>query len=168
VLLVSLRAAHSAGGPKILASALVMDLSLAVAVIFIKLALGFDSFLLPLICEGWGLGLAAVTLYIISSPMRLIVNTTLAAMPSRAFSIIEFNELMTVAGKWLVFFAYSIGPAALVSVVGSAQSFFAMIIGYLLTVFWPLIAKEDISNDNVFRKITAFFILVAGLYMIYA
>jgi len=166
VLLVTLHGFRIGRDLSTLAVVLMMDMCLALSSIFIKVAMDSESFALSLAYEGWGLGIAGIAAALLFPEMRRAFSKNLAAMPSVAFAIIGFNELLTVAAKWVGFFAFSIGPVALVSVVGGVQVFYAIIIGYLLAVFAPVIATEDISKGSIVKKIAAI-ILVVGLRLIY-
>jgi len=77
------------------------------------------------------------------------------------------NELIFVIAKSITFFAYSIGTASLVSVVGSTQVFFGVVYGCLLTIFFPKIIKEDISKEELLKKVIAAVVLFVGLWLVY-
>ena len=77
------------------------------------------------------------------------------------------NEIIFVIGKSITFYAYTIGTATLVSVVGSTQVFFGIIFGLLLTKFAPKILKEDVSTRELTKKIVSAVALFVGLWLVY-
>lgn len=143
-----------------------MDVLLALAAVMSKIALNSNSFAAVLIYDGWGLGFGGILIYIFSSKVRNAFWENFKTTPAKAFGIVGISETLTVLAAWTAFFAYSIGPVALVSAVDGIRSFYAIILGLLLTLFMPSLVREDIAGDTLFRKILAAVILTAGLYFV--
>ena len=63
--------------------------------------------------------------------------------------------------------ALAIAPSAgLVTVVMQVQSFYAIIIGVLLTLLIPNIIKEDISAPVLIKKVIGAAIMFSGVYIL--
>lgn len=135
--------------------------------VLIKFAIGVNSFTKILSYESWGLGIGGALLYLIFPGTRNAFNESIRTVRKKALAIMFLNELIFVIAKSITFFAYSIGTASLVSVVGSTQVFFGIVYGYLLTVFAPKIIKEDISKKELLKKIASAMVLLMGLWMVY-
>ncbi|MDP2789607.1 MAG: EamA family transporter [bacterium] len=76
---------------------------------------------------------------------------------------IGLNELMDLGGRMALFFASTLAPLALVTVVGAIQPLFVLLIGLGLTVFFPRILKEDIRNKVIALKVAAALIVLVGI-----
>ena len=61
-------------------------------------------------------------------------------------------ESIFVIRQVVLFLALTLGPVSLVSVIGSLNVFFAIIFGWILTLWQPHIFKEDISRSNLVNK----------------
>lgn len=146
---------------------LIVDLMWAISAVLIKFAINANSFSKILSFESWGIGLGGLILYLFFPNIRNAFNESIRTVRKRALGIMFANEGIFVLGKSITFFAYSIGPAALVSIVGSTQVFFGILYGLLLTLVVPHLIKEDLSKDSLPKKIIAAGILFAGLYLVY-
>lgn len=152
---------------RLIVAAFFADLFLAGSAILINKAIDSSSFFTILGYQGFGMGIAAIFFYSFFPNIRAAFWENYAARDIKAYGLIIMNEGLTVTYEWIAFFAYSIGPAALVSVAGGAQAFFGIVIGIILTLLFPNIVKEDISKENLLPKIIAAFILIIGLYLVY-
>src|SRR5205085_12378759 len=103
---------------------LIVDLMWAVSAILIKFAVEANSFSKILSYESWGIGLGGIILYVLFPSIRSAFHESYTSVRRVALGVMFINEGMFVISKSLIFFAYSIGPVALVSIVGSAQVFF--------------------------------------------
>jgi drug/metabolite transporter (DMT)-like permease len=82
-------------------------------------------------------------------------------------SISFANELIFILGNLAFAFAYMLAPVALVLLTNSFQSFFVLIIGILLTVFFPKILVEKIQAKYIWPKIVAICITGIGTYLLF-
>ncbi len=88
-----------------------------------------------------------------------------ALFRTKATSILSLNvlnELINLLAKLCVNAASLLAPVALVSVVNGFQPFFVFAIGFLLTLFLPAVAKEDIRKKTVIRKLACMIVMIAG------
>ncbi len=146
---------------------LIVDLMWAVAAILIKFALDANSFAKILSFESWGLGIGGTILYFGFSSIRDAFHESIRTVRRRALGIMFANEGIFVIAKSINYFAYSIGPAALVSVVGSTSVFFGILYGLVLTLFVPKLIKENILTEEMSKKLFAAIMLISGLWLVY-
>jgi hypothetical protein len=66
----------------------------------------------------------------------------------------------------MVIYAISIGPLALVLTLQSAQVFFSLFLGYLLTFLMPEFFKEEINRHGVIKNIICSIVMFGGVYLI--
>lgn len=74
-----------------------------------------------------------------------------------------FNELINF-GAWMAFsFASLLAPVAMIWAVNGVQPFIVLVLGFVLTKFFPGVQKEDTSNASLARKFIAISFIVIGL-----
>jgi hypothetical protein len=134
--------------------------------VLMKFAINENSFIRSLCYEGWGMGLAGLMIFAFSSDIRRNFFKNFDSMMKRTLLIFGADEVLSVVGRYVEYFAYSIGPIALVSVVVGTQAFYCILLGLILTIVIPGVIKEDITGKNLFKKLLAAVILVVGLYFI--
>lgn len=145
---------------------LIYDILWAASGVLIKFAINANSFWKILSYESWGIGIGGIMVYLIISPIRNAFNKSLKKITKRALSIIALNEGVFVLAKSLTFFAFSLGPVALVSVLENTQTFYGIIFGFALTIIAPSIFKEDISRKGLVKKLVASIILFLGILLL--
>lgn len=146
---------------------LVCDLMWAVSAILMKYVLSLYSFSQVIAYESWGIALGAVIIVIFLPSFRRVFLKRVRTLRLRSVLVLMVNELVYILAKSLTFFAYSLGPVALVSVLGSTQTFYGIIFGYILTMFFPKIFKEDIQKATAIKKALVSTLLFAGVWMVY-
>jgi len=145
---------------------LVADGMWALGAVLMKFAINENSFIRSLCYEGWGMGLAGLMFFSFSSDIRSNFLKNFDRIKKRTLFIFGADEVLSIVGRYVEYFAYSIGPVALVSVAGGAQTFYCILLGLILTIVIPGVIKEDITGKNLFKKLAAAVILVVGLYFI--
>lgn len=133
-------------------------------------ALGFvidtPTLMLSIAYASFGYGLGSMALYVFVPPVRhsfnRVVPTTTAGMIGSAVVI----ETTFVIRQWVLFSAYSLGPVALISVIGSTNVFFGIAIGWALTLIVPHLFKEDIRRETLIHKAIWAAVMFAGLVLI--
>lgn len=144
-----------------------MDVMFASAAVIIKFAINATSFSQILSYESWGIGIGGVILYILFPLIRKAFNEIITTVGKRILGIMFLNEGIYVLSKSLSYFAYSIGPVALVSVIGSTQVFFGILFGWTLTLLLPHIFNEKVARKDLLKKVGLAIILVFGIILIY-
>ena len=138
----------------------------ALSAILVSFTISANSFAEVLSYESWGLGLGGLMLYVFFPQIRNAFNKSIREIRKVILGVMFANEGVFVAGKTMTFFAYSLGPTSLVSVLGGTQVFIGIIYGLILTLFFPHIVKEDISRKMLSRKLVFSLILFCGLILV--
>ncbi len=146
---------------------LVVDGLWALSAVLIKYAIEANSFAKILSYESWGIGLGGLILYLLVPSIRNAFHSSIRQVRKVALGVMFLNEGLFVVAKSLTFYAYSLGSAALVSVIGGTQVFFGIIYGLLLTNMAPTTFHEDISKAGLLQKIAASTVLLIGLLLVY-
>jgi len=84
----------------------------------------------------------------------------------KIISLNAMNEIINLSAVIIFSYATLLAPLALVSVLNGIQPFFSLIIGILLSVFFPHWIKEEISKKIILQKIIFILIILLGLYLI--
>lgn len=134
---------------------LVMAVNLlwALSAVMAKFAIQATSFSSILAYESWGLGIGGTLLFIFFPQIRNSFLESVRTVPKRALFLMFTNEGVFVLAKSITFYAYSIGPASLVSVLGSTQVLFGVLYGYILTTLLPKYFKEDVKKETIVQKL---------------
>jgi drug/metabolite transporter (DMT)-like permease len=146
---------------------LIYDILWASSGILMKYAINANSFSRVITYESWGIGVGGIFIYILFADIRKAFNKSIKNVKIKTLAIIGLNETVFVIAKSLTFLAFSLGPAAIVSVLETSQTFFAILYGWILTLLIPTIFKEDISTKGLGKKILAAIILLAGVVLVY-
>jgi drug/metabolite transporter (DMT)-like permease len=145
---------------------LIVDVLWAIAAILVKFTIETNSFSKILSYESWGIALGGIMLYVLFPSMRNAFSESIKTIRRLALGVMFVNEGMFVLSKSLTFFAYSIGPTALVSTVGNTQIFFGILYGLVLTAIAPTIIKEDIERASLIKKVAFASLLFLGIWLI--
>lgn len=113
---------------------------------------------------GWTVG--GLIIFLLSWQVRASFNSTNKTLSRSTTAIIIFNEIIYFAAKMAGFFAISLGPVALVSVIGSTQLLFGILFGWILTMLAPAIFKEDITRKGLFQKLVWGLVIIFGIVLI--
>lgn len=145
---------------------LIADLVWAITGVLFKLVSKGNPFFLLASYESFGLALGGGLLYMSSAFIRHEFQRSLQKGRWRVFGIFGFSEGLYILAKLLQLFAITIGPVALVMVLGSTQVLYGFLLGTLLTVIAPSIFKEDISVKSLSNKLIWSLIMFAGVWLI--
>jgi hypothetical protein len=138
----------------------------ALAGVLIKFAINATSFTKILPYESWGIGIGGIILFLLFPGIRKAFLKSIKTLKKPTIGILLGNEAVFVSAKAITFLAYSLGPVALVSVLGGTQVFFGIIYGIFLTLLFPKIFKEDIDKNTLIKKgILGFGVLVGIILM---
>lgn len=137
---------------------------LALASTLFKYAALEDSFWTSWLWEQIGLGLVGCVLFAVPTYRRDFMRAV--AHGSRRFMTVNIvNEVLTLIGNMLQRYASLLAPVALVVLISNAvQPVYVLLMGVLLTLFFPHIIKENVTKHHVVQKILAISIMVAGTY----
>jgi len=76
------------------------------------------------------------------------------------------NELINLGGNLGVRYTLLLAPLGIVQAISSTTSFFVLFFGVILSLFFPNLAREEISICNLMQKIIATILVVAGVLLI--
>lgn len=138
----------------------------AIASVVFKYVSESSSFSKMISFESWGIALGGLILYIFFPTYSEAFKRTQKKVRRVALALILFNEGGFLVGRFFTYLAISIGPVALVSVIGGTQVFFSILFGFFLTLIAPKIFKENISKVGLSKKIIMSSLILAGLWLV--
>lgn len=145
---------------------LIAILMWSVMTLFIDYGLTKMSFWDYFMLDNLGSALAGLTMFIIPSIRRQVIEGIKTAT-ARKYIWFSWNNVLDFFGQMSIKKALAIAPSAgLVTVVMQVQSFYAILIGILLTLFIPHIIKEDISASILIKKFVGAVIMFSGVYIL--
>jgi drug/metabolite transporter (DMT)-like permease len=145
---------------------LLADAFFALSGVLIKFTLNANSFSKILSYESWGLFLGGLSLYLLLPNVRRAFWESFNTVGKKILVVMFINEAIFVVSKSLTFLAISLGPVALVSVLGGTQVFYGLAYGWILTLIAPSIFNEDISKEGLVKKIVLTITLFIGLWLV--
>jgi uncharacterized membrane protein len=145
---------------------LLCDLIWASSLVLFKFVAVESQFSALLPYESWGLALGDLALYLFVPSIRNAFPNNLKIVSRRALGLMAINETIFVVAKLLGLTAVALGPVALVSVLGSTQIFFGVVLGAILTTLAPAIFKEDISWRSLARKSVLALVMFGGILLV--
>lgn len=149
-----------------LALVFLVDIFWSAASVLMKYAVDTNSFAAIISYESFGVTLGGVLLYVCFPSIRAGFYKNISSLHKRVFGMLFVNEALFILSKSLAYYAYSFGPAALVSVIGSTQTFFGIVLGWILTIMMPKVFCEQIRRQTLIRKMLAAAVLSVGIAMI--
>lgn len=145
---------------------LIAILMWSVMTLFIDYGLTKMSFWDYFMLDNLGSALAGLTMFIIPSIRRQVIEGIKTARVGK-YIWFSWNNILDFFGQMNIKNALAIAPSAgLVTVVMQVQSFYAILIGVLLTLFIPHIIKEDISASTLIKKVIGAVIMFSGIYIL--
>lgn len=118
------------------------------------------------ILDNLGSALAGLTLFIIPSMRKQIIDGLKTATAGK-YAWFSGNNLLDFFGQMSIKKALAIGPSAgLITVVMQMQSFYAIVIGMVLTIFLPNMIREDITTGILVKKFIGALIMFSGVYVL--
>jgi uncharacterized membrane protein len=90
-------------------------------------------------------------------------------LKSNRFSILGLNvinEVLALVGEIALVLAVLAAPVVLVQSVSGLQPAFVLIIGVVLTLFFPKISKESLEAKHIAQKVIAITIISVGVYLL--
>ena len=90
-------------------------------------------------------------------------------MRSRSTKLDVGNWMLAHGGaRYRGYFAISLISVGMVSILAGFQSFFVLLYGVILSVWFPHIIKEVINKKVMAQKIISIVLMSLGLYFIFA
>ncbi len=138
----------------------------ATASVVFKFVVDSTSFSKLISYESLGMALGGLILYIFFPSFNKAFKKTQKGLRKIVLVVILTNEGAFSIGRFFVYLAISLGPVALVNVVGGTQVFYGILFGLILTLIAPKIFKEDISREGLYKKIVMSTLVLLGLYLV--
>jgi drug/metabolite transporter (DMT)-like permease len=139
----------------------------SVGVILFKWAATPQSFFTGAAYESWGIFVGGTAAGLAFPRIRRDFWQVLRSRPS-TLAVIAFNESLFVAGKSVQLLAFTLGPVALVSVLGSTSVFFTLVLATLLTLRFPEIYREPLAAGRLAGRAGWGALLAVGVWLIQA
>ena len=86
--------------------------------------------------------------------------------PGAVLSINAANELINLGGGLGTRYALLLAPLSLVQAIGSTTTLFVFGIGFILSIFFPALSREDLAASELLRKGSAAMLVAAGAYLV--
>lgn len=145
---------------------LLTDFLWASAFVLFKFVVDGSSFSKVVSYESFGIGLGGLVLYKLFPSIRRVFTKTNKKIHKKVLGFVFVNEGLFVLSRLCTYLAISLGPVALVDVVGGTQVFFAILYGWILTLIAPKIFQEEISGEGLFKKISMGVLVLVGLWLV--
>ncbi len=110
--------------------------------------------------------LLAVLFLLVRAATRRDIWQSLRNMKQKGRTVFIANQFIAAIGFLLQNYAVSLASVALVSALQGVEYAFLLILGGLLSVFYPRIVKENVSRQVIIQKIIAIILISIGLYFI--
>lgn len=77
-----------------------------------------------------------------------------------------FNEILNQAGSLAATIALAYLPVLVVETIGSSQSIFTLLLGFMLYKIFGNRFKENLTRHDVVKKLISFTFIIIGIYMV--
>lgn len=145
---------------------IIANILFAIGAIVIKFTVDLNGLVPILVYESWGLAIGGAVLAVAFVSIRRAFIKSFRSVGSSTLAIMFLNESLFVISKSITFYAISLGPVALVSVLSGTQVFYGILYGLVLTLMYPRIFHEDIARQDLWRKILLSGMLFLGIGLI--
>lgn len=145
---------------------LTADILWALAAVIFKFVIETNDFFKILGYESIGWTIGGIIVFLLSRQVRKSFFETTKSMTKSTLGVVYLNETIWLTSKFTLFLAISLGSVSLVSVVASSQVFFAITLGWLLTLLFPQIFKENISRKGLLKKFSLAIVAIIGIALI--
>lgn len=145
---------------------LLADLLWASTYILIKFVSVETTFSSLVMYESLGVIIGGILLLLFFPSIKNAFLKTIKKIKKPVLGLVLFNEGLYLSGKIITYLAITIGPPALISILGSTQIFFGILFGSILTLMLPKIFKEDLSRSGMLRKILLGVLAFIGIILV--
>lgn len=151
---------------KILALMTLSAILFALHGVLFKLVVLKETFWLSSFWEYAGLLLTGILFFVFSRKYRNEFIYIIKHYPAASLLINFINEVFVFIGNLATAYALTIAPVAIVLAVSGFQPLFVLIIGIIITIFFPKIGKEDISYRSLVYKFVPILVIIIGGYIL--
>ncbi len=142
------------------------SLLVAFSVVLYKFGVATIPFWQTLPYEAFGIALGALAVWSYGKN-KIIFKKETKKMQKRVFVVMSCNELLYLVCRYSAYFALSLIPASIVSLLGGSQPVFVLLYGIILSLWFPKILKEVISKKVLGQKIFSIILIFIGLGFVF-
>lgn len=147
---------------KVLALMLLASLMVALSSVIFKLVAIKTEFWTTLFWQQIGFALFGLIIFIFKKDFREQFIEVFKKNSKNIIGLNVFNEIINIAALIIFNFATLLAPMGLVWVINGFQPLFILILGVIITLFFPRFGKEKIDKFTLFQKIFFIFIMLVG------
>ena len=138
---------------------------IAIALVIFKFAVDINGFWETMGYEfaGAGIGALALLLFLSYGPR---FKEAMENLTMNTAAILGTNEAIWIFARLSTFFAASLAPITLISIVGGIEPLIVFVVGTSLSVWFPNILKEDLDKSVMGLKIAAIILVFFGVWLI--
>lgn len=145
---------------------IIYDFFWAISAILVSYISKEVSFTSLLTYESWGICIGGFILFIFFPVVKKAFLKTVKKVKKKAILVMCGNETIWALAKSTTFFAYTLGPAAVISTLESTQPFFALFYAFILMTIAPKIFQEDLRFRTIRNKVIATVFVLVGVILI--
>lgn len=138
----------------------------AITSVLFKLVVNAQDFWLTYAYENIGIGVGAFIL-LLWSPYRIAFKREIKKLKMDVWGLLSINQGFLGLAQFSSFYALLLAPVALVSVVLSTQPFFVLLYGLFLSIWFPMVVKENVEKMTILIKLISMILIFIGIYLIY-
>ncbi len=146
---------------------LLVDILYATAALLMNKATGVNKFTDVLSYQSWGMGIGALIISVCFPNIRHAFRDTIKSIQKNTIGILLLDETLYVIAQSISFYAYTLGPIALVNVLEGSQTFYGVIYGFILAYMYPRLFKEEIIHTSLLKRVGVTIAIFTGLWLIY-
>ncbi len=125
-----------------------------------------QDFWLTLAYESIGMGIGAFIL-LLRPAYRSSFRREIKKIKLDTSALLSVNQCFSVLAQLAISYAFFLAPAALVSAIGGVQSFFVLLFGLILSIWFPRIIREKTDKITIVTKVISIFFIFIGVYLVY-
>ena len=145
---------------------LLSSLLISIHFLIFKVVAIQGSFWTTVFWEYLGATLVAVFILILFGKYRRQFISVIKENSFGVIAINTFNEVINITAKVIANYATMFIPVVVVNLANGLQPMFIFVIGLIITIFFPFIAKEQISRNHILQRVIAIIILFIGTYLL--
>jgi drug/metabolite transporter (DMT)-like permease len=148
---------------------LLASLMYAISTVMFKfIAVGEENFWPSLFWNLVGKALLGIIFFAFIRSYRRQFVTMIKSNAISAIALTSLSETLFILAEAISAFATFLAPVFLVLLVDAFQPVFVLILGILLTVFFPKISQESLTRKSLIQKFVGVGIIVLGTYFVAA
>ncbi len=145
---------------------LLSSLLISIHYLIFKIVAIQGSFWTTVFWEYLGATLVAIFILIFFGKYRRQFVSVIKENSFAVITINTVNEIINIAAKVMSNYATMFIPVVVVNLANGLQPMFVFVIGLIITIFFPFIAKEQISRNHILQRVIAIVILFVGTYLL--